>query len=134
MKLIDSKVMNLLYQEASASKRKRSHYLMHDSHSDKVQRLAIAMVKGSYVEPHYHELNHQWEMFSILEGSVRLCIFDSKRGLIEEFMLGLEYGCVSVELEPRLIHSVECISDRAFLMEVKEGPFDSRFAKVMTNL
>jgi cupin fold WbuC family metalloprotein len=90
------------------------------------------MIKGSYVEPHYHELPQQWEMFSILEGAVS--IFNSEGVLCKDVMLGLEYGCVSVELEPGVIYSIECISDRAFLMEVKEGPFDSRFAKVLVGL
>ena len=66
MRLIDNDQLEDLYKQAEESARLRSHLLMHDSHQDKVQRLLIALVKGSFVEPHYHELSHQWEMFVVM--------------------------------------------------------------------
>ncbi|HIH6359276.1 TPA: WbuC family cupin fold metalloprotein, partial [Escherichia coli] len=51
MKIIDDAVVDELVNNARVSERKRTHYLLHTSHQDKVQRLIITMVKGSYVEP-----------------------------------------------------------------------------------
>ena len=52
MRLIDKNQLETLYGQAGQSERLRSHLLLHDSHQDKVQRLLIALVKGSYVDPH----------------------------------------------------------------------------------
>lgn len=32
------------------------------------------------------------------------------------------------------IHSVECISNKTLMLEIKEGPFNPDFAKVMVDL
>ncbi|WP_112860327.1 WbuC family cupin fold metalloprotein [Providencia alcalifaciens] len=51
---------------------------MHKSHQDKVQRLLIGFVKGSYVEPHFHELHINGNLFC-LDGSLRLTILDEDK-------------------------------------------------------
>lgn len=130
MKLVDITVIERLYREAKTSERKRSHYLLHDSHQDKVQRLLIGLVKGSYVEPHYHALPHQWEMFTVLEGRIRLNIHSHEGAVLRSILAGPAEGVVSVELQPMEIHSLECMSDKALLLEVKEGPFDAKQPKL----
>ncbi|MBD1573260.1 cupin fold metalloprotein, WbuC family [Vibrio sp. S17_S38] len=129
MKLIDKTVIEPLYRAAKASERKRSHYLLHDSHQDKVQRLLIGLVKGSYVEPHYHAQPHQWEMFTVLDGCIRLNLHSSDGSIVRSVFAGPAESVVSVELKPMDIHSLECISDKALILEVKEGPFDSEQPK-----
>ncbi|WP_252493457.1 WbuC family cupin fold metalloprotein [Escherichia coli] len=52
MRLIDNNQLDELYDQDGQSERLRSHLMMHGSHQEKVQRLLIALVKGSYVEPH----------------------------------------------------------------------------------
>lgn len=130
MKLVDTTVIERLYREAKTSERKRSHYLLHDSHQDKVQRLLIGLVKGSYVEPHYHALPHQWEMFTVLEGRIRLNIHSHEGAVLRSILAGPAEGVVYVELQPMEIHSLECMSDKALLLEVKEGPFDAKQPKL----
>lgn len=129
MRNIDRDFIEGLYREAAVSERKRSHYLLHDSHQSKVQRLLIALVKGSYVEPHFHELPHQWEMFSVTEGCVKVCIHNASGKVINEFLAGPAEEIGLVEFLPTEIHSVECLSDQALMLEIKEGPFDANFAK-----
>lgn len=129
MKIIDQKIINQLYFEAAQSNRKRSHYLLHDSHQDKVQRLLIGLVKGSVVEAHYHEKKHQWEMVFILEGAVQLNLHDEQGKILETLTVGAENGLKAIEIQPLEIHSLECISDNALLLEIKEGPFDSSSPK-----
>ncbi|AUQ40660.1 WbuC family cupin fold metalloprotein [Yersinia ruckeri] len=129
MQIIDNELINKLYQQAEVSDRKRSHHQLHGSHQDKVQRLLIAFVKGSYVEPHFHELPHQWEMFNVIEGCVKVCVYSDIGEVIEELFFGLEENNKFVEFSPYEIHSVECISEKALMLEIKEGPFDSIFAK-----
>lgn len=129
MRLIDNDQLEDLYKQAEESARLRSHLLMHNSHQDKVQRLLIALVKGSFVEPHYHELSHQWEMFVVMQGEIQVCLHSDSGEVIKEFTAGDSSGVKIVEFSPGDIHSVKCLSSRALMMEVKEGPFDPSFAK-----
>ncbi|ECC8734766.1 TPA: WbuC family cupin fold metalloprotein [Salmonella bongori] len=129
MRLIDKDQLESLYEQAEQSERLRAHLLMHRSHQEKVQRLLIALVKGSYVEPHYHELPHQWEMFIVIAGQLQVCLHGEDGKVIKQFVAGDGTGISVVEFSPGDIHSVVCMSQRALMLEVKEGPFDPSFAK-----
>ncbi len=129
MKLINKELVNELYNSASRSDRKRAHYLLHSSHQDKVQRLLIAMKRGSYVEPHFHELPHQWEMFQVLEGLIIVRLYHDNGIEKEFFEVGEKSNIKLIEIQPNEIHSVECLSENALVLEVKEGPFHENFAK-----
>ncbi len=123
-----------LFLEAEESSRRRSHLNLHSSYEDKVQRLLIAMVCGSYVEPHYHELSHQWELFTVLKGVVRVNHYSNTGEIESSRLLGEGQDSMMVTIHPSEIHSVECITEKALLLEVKEGPFDPKFAKVFPKL
>ena len=129
MREINRTILDELYKQARLSERHRSHLLLHAGHNDKVQRLLIAFLKDSYVEPHFHELDHQWEMFVVLEGQIKVCLYTKNGEIVRTFVAGIGADISVVEFHPGDIHSVECISDEALLMEIKEGPFDPRHAK-----
>lgn len=129
MRLVDKEITEKLRLDSLNSERKRSHFLLHGSHHDKVQRLLIHFLRGSYVEPHYHELAHQWEMFVILSGEIKICIYNEEGAVIKTLLAGPENSLSILELSPGDIHSVECLSDEAMILEVKEGPFDNNYAK-----
>ncbi|HCM9619573.1 TPA: WbuC family cupin fold metalloprotein [Enterobacter cloacae] len=129
MRLIDTHQLETLYEQAGKSARLRAHLLLHNSHQEKVQRLLIALVQGSYVDPHFHELPHQWEMFVVMQGQVQVCLYGKDGEIINQFVAGENTAISVVEFSPGDIHSVECLSPRALMMEVKEGPFDPSFAK-----
>lgn len=131
MRLIDNAALEALFVQAHDAERKRAHLLLHASHQEKVQRLLIAMLQGSYVDPHFHEFPHQWEMFIVLQGEVQLCLHDDAGSVKQEQIFGPAHEAMIVELAPGDIHSVTCISERALLLEVKEGPFDPTFAKAV---
>lgn len=118
-----------LYDEAANSLRKRAHLLLHSDHQDKVQRLYIGMIKNSFVEPHYHIRQHQWEMFHVVEGKIEVKLYNMDGQVISQFFAGPGEDVTFVEFEPLDIHSVKCVSERALLLEIKEGPFDSSCAK-----
>ena len=131
MRTFGSEKFENLFQEAALSPRKRAHSNLHLSFDDKVQRLYIAMLKGSYVEPHYHELPHQWEMFFVFQGVIHLRLYNSDCSIKESLLIGEGHEVQSMELQPNDIHSVECISERALMLEIKEGPFKPEFAKAL---
>ncbi|SIR11026.1 cupin fold metalloprotein, WbuC family [Shewanella morhuae] len=130
MRFFSSMQLESLFQQAELSPRKRTNLNLHTSFNDKVQRLYIAMIKGSYVEPHYHVLAHQWEMFLVLQGEIHLKLYNADGTVKESILVGDGCDIQSIELHPYDIHSVECMSDRALLVEIKEGPFKPEFAKV----
>lgn len=133
MRSFSSTELDILFQRAELSSRKRAHLNLHVSFDDKVQRLYIAMLKGSYVEPHYHKLPHQWEMFLVLQGVIQLTLYNVDGSVIKSMMIGEGLEVQSIELQPNDIHSVECISERALMVEIKEGPFRPKIAKFFPN-
>ncbi|AXC65820.1 cupin fold metalloprotein, WbuC family [Salmonella enterica subsp. diarizonae serovar 59:z10:-] len=129
MRKINNNTINELYLKASLSNRKRAHMLLHSSHNEKVQRIIIALVEDSYVEPHYHELEHQWEMFIVLEGILEVCLYDDSGNIVNTFKVGPTTNLSIIEFKHGDIHSVKCLSPRALMVEVKEGPFNVKYAK-----
>lgn len=131
MYIFNNESLVSLFADAKASPRKRAHRNLHASYDEKIQRLFIALIKGSYVQPHYHELPHQWEMFVVINGNIRVCLYNSDGSVNLEFLVGEGQDTQVVEFQPYDIHSVECVSETALMLEIKEGPFDPNNAKVV---
>lgn len=133
MKKISQSDIELLFYQARNSPRKRAHLNLHNSFDDKVQRLYIALLKGSKVEPHYHVLAHQWEMFIVQNGVLKVTLHNKDASVKSSILVGDAQNVQAVEFKPGDIHSVECISDKALMLEIKEGPFIEKHAKVLLN-
>jgi len=121
-KLTNSFYDKLLLQ-AHESPRKRSHYNLHKELTEPVQRLCIALVKGTYVRPHYHPQSNKWELMLVLRGAVSLVIFDNEGKVLEKLLLSQGDELSGIELEPNTWHTVCPLTDEAVILEVKEGPF-----------
>ncbi len=134
MRILDKQFLTSLECSALASPRKRAHLNLHNSFEEKIQRLFISLTKGSYVKPHYHELPHQWEMFVVMEGIVEVVFYSTGGREEQRLLVGEGQSCIAIEIHPMEIHSVECISEKALMLEIKEGPFSPDFAKVMVDL
>lgn len=133
MRSIGKMEYDFLFRDANISPRKRAHFNLHSSFEDKVQRLLIAMSRGSFVEPHFHTLPHQWEMFIVLKGVVKVILYKADGSVLKEIKIGSGQEVNIIEFLPNEIHSVECMSDKALLLEIKEGPFDPLYAKEMSS-
>lgn len=131
MRIITQSDIELLFEQASNSPRKRAHLNLHASFDDKVQRLYIALLKGSYVEPHYHALAHQWEMFIVQSGILKVTLYYKDGSVISSFLLGDGQDAQTIEFKPGDVHSVECVSEYALMLEIKEGPFVEMHAKIL---
>ncbi|MBB1275956.1 WbuC family cupin fold metalloprotein [Pseudoalteromonas sp. SR43-3] len=133
MRKITLEDIDFLFEQAHNSSRKRAHLNLHASFDDKVQRLYIALLKDSYVVPHYHELAHQWEMFIVQSGVLKVTLYNNAGSVINSFLVGVGQNVQSIEFQPGDIHSVECVSEQALILEIKEGPFIEKHAKVLLN-
>ena len=131
MLTISKTKIEILFEQALKSPRKRAHLNLHTSFDDKVQRLYIALLKGSYVEPHFHALAHQWEMFIVQRGVLKVKLHNKDGSVISSILVGEEQNVQAVEFKPGDIHSVECISEQTLMLEIKEGPFVEKHAKVL---
>lgn len=120
-----------LTQRASQSVRLRTHLLLHESPQDIVQRVVIGLARGTFIPPHFHELQHQWEHFHVLKGEVELLLFDNNGYLNKKTILGGRNGNIFVQIPPLIPHTLVCRTSTAIIMEIKEGPFDERYAKVI---
>ena len=131
MKLYNKKFFEELEKKAQISEIKRSHFLMHDSHNSPVQRFFMVMLKDSFAAPHYHPLNHQWELVQVIEGAVEFVFYDEQGNAKSSEIIGPSHESQFIEIDAKEIHSLKCLSERAVLIEIKEGPFDSENAKVI---
>lgn len=130
IKITQADIKNL-FEQANNSPRKRAHLNLHSSFDDKVQRLYIGLLKGSYVEAHYHALLHQWEMFIVQSGVLKVTLYRKDGSVKSTCFVGDEQDIQAIEFKPGDIHSVECISEQALMLEIKEGPFIEKHAKVL---
>lgn len=130
---LDNAFSHALLEKARCSPRLRAHYNIHTSYDEPVQRIVIALCKGTYIPPHYHEKQHQWEHFQVINGRVKVIIFDVKGMVVDTFFMSDEDECHAFELPPNMIHTLVCCSDYAIILEVKQGPFNPCEAKVIPN-
>ncbi|WP_253645224.1 WbuC family cupin fold metalloprotein [Vibrio sp. Y42_MX_L11] len=92
---------------------------------------SYALLKGSYVEPHFHALAHQWEMFIVQSGVLKVKLHNKDGSVINSLLVGDAQNVQTVEFKPGDMHSVECMSDQALMLEIKEGPFVEQDAKIL---
>lgn len=120
---LDDTLFERLLDDAQKSPRKRSHHNLHDSFGAPVQRLCIALLKDTYVRPHYHSQENKWEMMLALRGSVGVLHFDHTGIVQKRFELSQNGSLTGLEIVPGTWHAVFPLTDTAILLEVKEGPY-----------
>ena len=121
--VLDNTLFDHLLLEAAISPRKRSHKLLHHSYDEPVQRLCIALKKGTYVRPHHHTRVKKWELILILKGSVGLTLFDQDGVIVKKLILNAGGAISGMGMDHHTLHTLYPITDEAVIMEVKEGPF-----------
>lgn len=70
------------------------------------------------------------ENFFVLEGEIKVCLYNSDGTVRKTVFVGDGNKTRAIEFFPNDIHSVECISDKAIMLEIKEGPFNPNMSKV----
>lgn len=129
MLIFDDNFKKELYEKAENSVRRRVHYNIHNDLREPVQRLAIALLKGTYIPPHKHILEKQWEFFHIIEGNLKLVIFSDSGQVTQSLCIGECSRVFGIQIPPGVIHSLVCLSERAMIFEWKQGPFNQEQAK-----
>ncbi len=121
---VDGGDIELLKDKASKNPRKRIRFCAHKDTNDTLHEMLIIHSKGAYVRPHKH-LNKS-ESFHIIEGKLKVVVFDEEGGVVESINMG-EYSTGDVfyyRLSENCFHTVVPISDIVVFHETTNGPFE----------
>jgi cupin fold WbuC family metalloprotein len=122
MKLITDEMISQLISQAAVSPRKRSHYNVHESLSDPVQKLFVAATTQSYFRPHRHPDKSEFAL--VLRGQFVVFSFDDQGNITGDQRIGQGSGIHGLELAPNTWHCWLSLSNDAVFFETKQGPFD----------
>jgi cupin fold WbuC family metalloprotein len=122
MKLISQTLLESLAAGASASPRGRTHYNLHASAADPVQRYLVVANRGSYFRPHRHTTRA--ELALIVRGQLDLITFDAAGRVTARYALGEGAGNIAYENGPGSWHTVIVNADGTTFLEIKQGPYD----------
>jgi cupin fold WbuC family metalloprotein len=122
MKLISASLLDELAAAAAASPRGRSHYNLHGTAADVVQRYLVVANRGSYFRPHRHTTRA--ELALIVRGGLDLLVFDDARCVTARYAFGGGAGNIAYENGPGIWHTVVVNHDATAFLEVKQGPYD----------
>ncbi len=117
---LDQSTLEELFRQARASSRLRSHRLLHSGHDDPVQRLVIALCRGTYLRPHMHSA--QWEMLTLLHGAADVLFFTPDGRCTERFTLATGRTTI-LQIPVGQVHSLVVLEDDTALLELKPGPY-----------
>jgi len=122
MKLISQSLLDELAAAAAASPRGRTHYNLHGSAADVVQRYLVVANRGSYFRPHRH--GTRAELALVVRGALDLIVFDEARRVTARHAFGAGAGNIAYENGPGIWHTVVVNADATAFLEVKQGPYD----------
>lgn len=122
MKLITDDMIDQLMSQAEESPRKRSHYNVHESLDDMVQKLLVAATAESYFRPHRHADKAEFAL--VLRGRFVVFQFDDQGNIIDRQHIGEGTGVNGLEVAPNTWHCWLALGDDAVFFETKQGPYD----------
>lgn len=131
MRILNKQFRDALYRQADASPRLRAHERLHEKSQDPVQRIVVALRRGTYIPPHKHTSGQDWELFNVVDGDIKLLIFNDEGMVKQTLRLGKEHETFAVQMPPNTVHSMVCMSDHAMFIEVKQGPYREEDAKLV---
>ena len=131
MRIFDKQYRDALYRQADASPRLRTHERLHEKSQDPVQRVIIALRRGTYIPPHKHPAGHDWELFQVVDGDVKLVIFNDDGTVNQTLRLGPDHDNFAIQMPSNTVHSLVCMSDHALFIEVRQGPYREEDAKLV---
>ncbi len=127
IKLITRELIAQLIKQASTVPRMRTNHNFHPESSDPIQRMIVALKKGTYIRPHRHLIEKKWEFAIPLTGRMHVLIFDDKACLMEKYELAPEDDLMGIEIPCECFHTWLPITEEASFFEFKAGPYSPQF-------
>ena len=119
VKQIDTNRLDELVKAAQTSPRRRANFNLHETLSDPVQRLAIAMEPDTLIKPHRH--GHTWELLFPLRGRFLVLHFADDGLVTRRTVLGDQVAVL--ETAAGEWHAVLSLDVGGVIFEVKHGPY-----------
>ena len=121
MKLIDRPLVATLHHKAANAPRLRTHYNLHLTHEEPIQRMCMAMEPGTYVRPHRHP--DKWELLLIVSGDMRVLHFDDAGRVLAVTRLTPGGETLGLETPADTWHGVVTLAPATVVFECKTGPY-----------
>lgn len=119
MKQIAKAHLTELAEQAQASPRRRANLNLHETLSDPIQRLAIAMEPDTVIRPHRH--TQTWELLFPLCRRFIVLHFDDAGVVTHRAILGEDAAVL--ETPAGQWHAVLSLDSGGVIFEVKHGPY-----------
>ncbi len=119
MKMITPALAAELLEKAAVAPRRRTHFNLHDSTDEPINRLAVAVLPESRFPAHRH--SGKWELFTILQGKMALFLYDDAGNIIGRHTLGEDV--YTVEIPAGVWHNYVALAP-SLALEVKAGPYE----------
>lgn len=129
---IDSQDITFLKEKAVLNLRKRVRICTHPDADDTLHEMFIALVKDVYFPPHKHQ--NKSESFHIIEGKLKVIIFDDSGNVTDSIDMGDYFSGKKFyyRLSKPFFHTIIPISKIVVFQEITNGPFikeDCMFAQ-----
>jgi cupin fold WbuC family metalloprotein len=124
-------LLERLSAEAAASKRLRTMHCLH-APTDRVQRMLLALQRGTYVRPHRHPRppgRDGFELLWVVQGALGVIAFEEDGRIHSLHHLRAGGAQPGLELSARTFHSVVVLEPDTVALEVKEGPYEPQGEK-----
>jgi len=129
MKTITQTFIQDLVQKAATSPRLRSHHNFHESLSDPIHRVMIALAQGTYIRPHRHTEPGKFEFTVALLGQMSILLFDDQGTVTDIVSLDAQGDTRGFEIPQNVWHAWLTHTGQAAFLEVKKGPYDPKLAQ-----
>lgn len=122
MKVFDAQLLDEMAAKAAASPRRRTHFNVHASATDPVQRFFVVADRQSYIRPHRHLSKS--ELALVIRGRFDVITFDASGGVTARYVVGGDAAGFAYETPQATWHTLISQEDGGAFFEVKEGPYD----------
>ncbi len=120
---LNKKNIEFLKAKAASNKRGRARLCTHQSTESSLHEMIIALAKKTYVRPHKHL--GKSESFHLIEGSLKVVIFDEQGAIFKVINMGDYYSqdIFYYKLSQSRFHTAIPLSDYVVFHETTNGPF-----------
>jgi cupin fold WbuC family metalloprotein len=122
MNLFTGHLLDEMAAKAMASPRGRTHFNVHASAADPVQRFFVVANRQSYFRPHRHLSKS--ELALVIRGEFEVVTFDDRGVVAARYLVGGEADGFAYEMPRATWHTLLARVDGGAFLEVKEGPYD----------
>lgn len=113
-KLISNDHIEAVIKASRDAPRKRTPILVHNSYDEIPQRFVNCMASDSYIRPHKHENDNQWELVTWISGELLVVIFDDSGRILSKVEMS-QQGNRVFEIQRNQYHSYIPLSDCSYL-------------------